>query len=110
MKSYLLITVLLVGLQALTAQTNNIFVNFDDVDMAFSTFSSAQFQKVLNPSKTGINTSNYVGQVTSSSGSTYEGIYNSTLYAPMDFSVMKTFKMKVLSPLALLRQRDSYHQ
>ncbi len=98
MKSYLLITVLLVGLQALTAQTNNIFVNFDDVDMAFSTFSSAQFQKVLNPSKTGINTSNYVGQVTSSSGSTYEGIYNSTLYAPMDFSVMKTFKMKVLSP------------
>jgi sialate O-acetylesterase len=100
MKNYtlFLLVLLLSGIQELTAQTNNIFVNFDDLDMSFLTFSGAQFSKVSNPSKTGINTSENAGQVISSSNSTYEGIYNSVAYSPMNLSVMKTYKMKVLSP------------
>lgn len=83
--------------QLIYAQSDSIFVNFDNVVKTFSAFGTT-FSKVANPSATGINTSAYVGQVISSSASTWEGIYNTINVPKFDFSKKHTFKMKVFAP------------
>lgn len=84
--------------QTIQSQTGGIYANFDNVDCAFSVLNGAIFQKVTNPTPSGINTSTYVGAFTSTPSSTADAISNTTLFAKMNLSTMKSFKMKVLSP------------
>jgi hypothetical protein len=64
---------------------------------AITDFNGGGFSVVANPAATGINTSAKVGKMVKSDGEVYGGSYI-TLPSPIDFSVAKTFKMKVYSP------------
>lgn len=63
------------------------FTNFDGGDVSI----------INNPSSGGINTSTKVGKMVKGAGQPWGGSFIS-LDAPIDFSVKKTFKMKVYSP------------
>ncbi len=77
----------------------NLPMNFESafVDYAFTGFDGGAVSVDVNPSKTGINTTNKVGKMVKSAGQTWGGSF-ATLATPMAFTGTKTFKMKVYSP------------
>jgi hypothetical protein len=77
----------------------NLPMNFESafVDYAFTGFDGGAVSVDVNPSKTGINTTNKVGKMVKSAGQTWGGSF-ATLASPMAFTGTKTFKMKVYSP------------
>jgi len=64
---------------------------------AFTNFDGGVATVIANPFSTGINTSAKVAKMVKGAGQTWAGSYL-TLTAPMNFTVTKTFKMKVYSP------------
>lgn len=67
------------------------------INYAFTNFGGGNSTVVDNPSPTGINTSTKVGKMVKNAGEVYGGSLIA-LVNPMNFSVNKTFKMKVWSP------------
>lgn len=86
----------LLTLSTAFAQGPITYTNFEDINLAFGSFLTT-IEKVPNPSKTGINTSDYVGKTVSSSES-WEGIVNAVPLPKIDFTGRQVFKMKVFSP------------
>ncbi|MBC6492688.1 hypothetical protein ACFSQD_17970 [Flavihumibacter stibioxidans] len=66
---------------------------------AFVDFDGGQSTVIDNPFSGGINTSSKVGKMVKNAGQPWGGSFI-TLDAPIDFSVKKTFKVKVYSPRA----------
>ena len=64
---------------------------------AFNDFAGGAVTVIANPQSSGINTTSKVAKMIKSVGQTYGGSFIS-LNSPIDFSVNKTFKMKVYSP------------
>jgi hypothetical protein len=78
----------------------NLPVNFESfvVNYAFTDFGNAASSVLDNPDKSGINTSARVAQSVKNAGAeTWAGTFL-TLGNPIDFSTMKSFKVKVWSP------------
>ena len=67
------------------------------INYAFTDFGGGATTKIANPQISGINTSANVGKMVKGLGEVYGGSVI-TLAAPIDFSVNKTFKVKVFSP------------
>ncbi len=67
------------------------------VNYTFTDFGGGATTKIANPQISGINTSANVGKMIKGAGQVYGGSVI-TLAAPIDFSVNKTFKVKVFSP------------
>ena len=67
------------------------------INYVFNDFDGGAATVIPNPHATGINTSNKVAQMIKSVGQVWGGSWI-MLDAPIDFSVNKTFKMKVYSP------------
>jgi hypothetical protein len=67
------------------------------VSYAFTNFGGGNASVVNNPSATGINTSTKVGKMVKAAGEVYGGSLIA-LVNPINFSVKKTFTMKVYSP------------
>lgn len=86
----------LISVTAASSQSSIIYTNFDDINLNLGSFMTT-IQKVANPSKTGINTSDNVGK-TVSAKETWEGIVNAAPLPKIDFSDKQIFKMKVFSP------------
>jgi len=78
------------------AQGSLTYVNFEDINLDFGSFMTT-IEKVANPSKTGINTSDNVGKVVSAAAS-WEGIVNASPLSKIDFTDKQIFKLKVFSP------------
>ncbi len=74
-------------------------LNFESslITYSFTDFSGATATVVNNPFRTGINTSAKTGKMVKGAGDPWAGSYI-TLPNPIDFSVKKTFKVKVYSP------------
>lgn len=74
-------------------------MNFESslITYSFTDFSGATASVVNNPFITGINTSAKVGKMVKGAGDPWAGSFI-TLPNPIDFSVKKTFKVKVYSP------------
>jgi hypothetical protein len=70
-----------------------------EVDYSFSDFDGGAMTVIDNPQASGINTSSKVAQMVKNAGQTWGGS-SIILEDPLDFSVNKTFKMKVYSPRA----------
>lgn len=68
-----------------------------DLDYTFTNFDGGEVTRIANPNSGGINTSATVMKMVKKPGQPWGGAYL-TLDAPIDFSVKKTFKMKVFSP------------
>jgi hypothetical protein len=64
----------------------------------FTNFGNASSTVVTNPQQAGINTSTKVGALTKANGAEVWAGSFLELAAPIDFSVLKTIKMKVWSP------------
>jgi hypothetical protein len=69
------------------------------VDYTWTDFDGGNVTIIDNPQSGGINTSSKVAQMIKNAGQSWGGSYI-TLDAPIDFSVNKTFKMKVFVPNA----------
>lgn len=69
------------------------------VDYSWTNFDGGEVTIIDNPQSGGINTSSKVAQMVKGAGQSWGGSYI-TLDAPIDFSVNKTFKMKVFVPNA----------
>ena len=67
------------------------------INYAFTDFGGGATTKITNPQSSGINTSANVAKMIKGVGEVYGGSVI-TLAGPMDFSVNKTFKVKVFSP------------
>lgn len=67
------------------------------LNYAFTDFEGGVVTVINNPQMNGINTSSKVARMVKNAGQTYGGSFIS-LGAPIDFSVLKTMKMKVYSP------------
>lgn len=67
------------------------------LNYAFTDFEGGVVTVIDNPKSSGINTSTKVAKMVKNAGQTYGGSFI-TLAAPMDFSTMRTMKMKVFSP------------
>ena len=67
------------------------------LNYAFSDFEGGVVTIINNPQSSGINTSAKVAKMVKNAGQTYGGSFL-TLAAPIDFSTLKTMKMKVYSP------------
>lgn len=67
---------------------------------AFTNFGNASSTVVTNPDQSGINTSTKVGALTKANGAEVWAGSFLELATPIDFSVLKTIKMKVWSPKA----------
>ncbi|MDO9255504.1 MAG: sialate O-acetylesterase [Bacteroidales bacterium] len=72
------------------------YTNFEDINLNFGSFMTT-IEKVANPSKTGLNTSDNVGKTVSAAES-WEGIVNAAPLPKIDFTGRQIFKMKVFSP------------
>ena len=74
-------------------------MNFESslITYSFTDFSGATASVANNPLSAGINTSAKVGKMVKGAGDPWAGSYL-TLPNPIDFSVKKTFKVKVFSP------------
>jgi hypothetical protein len=83
---------------ALFAQSPALPMDFESAS-TFYDFDGGNASIVANPQSSGINTSANVGRMIKNGGQTWGGTYV-TLSAPIDFSVNKIFKMKVLMPRA----------
>jgi len=97
MKTTALFVILIMFLaSAAFSQGSIIYTNFEDINLNFGSFMTT-IEKVANPSKTGINTSDNVGK-TVSNAETWEGIVNAAPLPKIDFTDKQIFKMKVFSP------------
>ncbi|MBL0359207.1 MAG: T9SS type A sorting domain-containing protein [Chitinophagaceae bacterium] len=67
------------------------------IDYSFTNFNGGGTTKIANPQSNGINTSANVGKMIKSADQVWGGSWIS-LAAPIDFSVNKTFKVKVFMP------------
>ena len=67
------------------------------INYTFTDFGGGNVTVINNPSATGINTSSKVGRMIKNAGEVYGGSFIE-LVNPMNFSVLKTFKVKVYSP------------
>jgi Ig-like domain CHU_C associated/Secretion system C-terminal sorting domain len=67
------------------------------IDYTFTDFNGGATTKIANPQINGINTSATVAKMIKGAGEVYGGSFIS-LASPIDFSVNKTFKVKVFSP------------
>lgn len=76
-------------------------LNFESgtLTYGFTNFDGGNASVIANPQSGGINTSAKVGQMVKNAGQVWGGSFL-TLANPIDFSVLKTFKMKVFSPRA----------
>ena len=83
---------------ALFAQSPALPMDFESA-CTFYDFDGGNASIVANPQSSGINTSANVGRMIKNVGQTWGGAYVA-LSAPIDFSVHKIFKMKVLMPRA----------
>lgn len=72
-----------------------VYCDYDAVNHSFTTWDNALFDVVSNPNQSGINISDYVGQVTTSAGQWEGGFY--TLDGEVDLSQGTTFTINVLS-------------
>jgi hypothetical protein len=74
-------------------------LNFESATLnyAFNDFNGGNATVINNPFATGINTSPKVAKMIKNNGATWGGSWIG-LAAPIDFSVLRTFKMKVYSP------------
>ena len=72
----------------------------DETDASWSSWGGAGFQKIENPDKSGINTSNYVGKYTVPSGDAgiENGDVNGSKLSFFDYSVTPYFRVKVWAP------------
>jgi hypothetical protein len=67
------------------------------INYTFTNFNGGSTTKIANPQNNGINTSSNVAQMVKNIGDPWGGSWIQ-LAAPIDFSVNKTFKVKVYSP------------
>lgn len=107
MKKGLLSTLFLtVGLVFVLGQTT--YSDFETVSLTFEGFGGATYVKAENPNKSGINTSDNVGQETTGA-ETWSGIFSNALGGTMDFTTNSTFTVKVLSenPGAVLMKLEN---
>ncbi|MGC4100723.1 hypothetical protein [Ferruginibacter sp.] len=74
-------------------------IDFESTTLAytFTNFDGGVATVIANPQVNGINTSAKVGKMVKGAGQTWGGSYL-TMGNPLDFSVTKTFKIKVYSP------------
>jgi hypothetical protein len=72
------------------------YSDFETVSLTFEGFGGASFEQVENPNKSGINTSDNVGQETTGN-ETWSGIFSNALGGTMDFTTNSTFTIKVYS-------------
>jgi hypothetical protein len=78
---------------------NNTFVDFDARDLSFNGFGGSTFNKLLNPSKLGIDSSANVGQVVKANASqTWAGVTSVQLGSKIDFSSSAIITLKSFSP------------
>lgn len=97
MKTIAILAILVIfSVSSAFAQGSITYTNFEDINLNFGSFMTT-IEKVANPSKTGINTSDNVGK-TVSAAQTWEGIVNAAPLPKIDFSDKQIFKMKVFSP------------
>ncbi|TXI34008.1 MAG: hypothetical protein E6Q58_02080 [Niabella sp.] len=69
------------------------------LNYSFTNFNGGEATVITNPQPNGINTSSKVGKMVKKADQVWGGSFI-TLTKPIDFSVQKTFKMKVFSPRA----------
>jgi hypothetical protein len=93
-KGLLSMLFLTVGFVFVLGQTT--YSDFETVSLTFEGFGGASFEKVENPNKSGINTSDNVGLETTGN-ETWSGIFSNALGGTMDFTTNSTFTIKVLS-------------
>ena len=76
-------------------------LNFESTTLnyTFTDFDGGTAAVISNPQSNGINTSSKAGRMVKNAGQVWGGSYI-TLTNPIDFSVLKTFRMKVFSPRA----------
>lgn len=76
-------------------------LNFESSTLtySFTDFDGGNATVINNPQSSGINTSSKVGRMIKNAGQVWGGSFIS-LTNPIDFSVLKTFRMKVYSPRA----------
>jgi hypothetical protein len=81
--------------------TLNVPLNFESTTLQYAwlDFDGGNTTVIDNPDKSGINTSNKVSRMVKNSGQPWGGSYL-TLDGPIDFSLSKTFTVKVWSPRA----------
>ncbi len=84
-----------------SATTLNVPLDFESPTLQYGwlDFDGGNAMVVDNPNKAGINTSNKVTRMVKNAGQPWGGSYL-TLDGPIDFSLSKTFKVKVWSPRA----------
>jgi len=92
----LFVILILFSVSTAFSQGSITYTNFEDINLEFGSFMTT-IEKVANPSKTGINTSDNVGKTVSAVES-WEGIVNAVPLPKIDFTGRQIFKMKVLSP------------
>jgi hypothetical protein len=82
-----------------SSNTLNVPINFESTTLNYlwENFDGGNATVIDNPDKSGINTSNKVTRMVKNAGQTWGGSYM-TLDGPINFSVSKTFKVKVWSP------------
>ena len=92
----LFLILILFSVSSVFSQGSLTYTNFEDINLNFGSFMTT-IEKVANPSKTGINTSDNVGKTVSSAES-WEGIVNAAPLPKIDFTDKQIFKLKVFSP------------
>ncbi len=98
-KLYLLLLALLVALISFGQSAPVLPLDFESatINYTFTDFGGGTVTKIANTQINGINTSANVGKMIKSADQVYGGSFIS-LAAPIDFSVNKTFKVKVFMP------------
>ena len=99
MKQFFTLLTLLLSSFVVLAQLPTLPVTFESatVNYTFTDFGGGAATKIANPQVSGINTTANVARMVKGAGEVYGGSFL-TLAAPIDFSVNKTFKVKVFSP------------
>lgn len=97
-KIYLLILAAFAGIAAWSQVTMPL--NFETGTFTFTNFDGGNATVIDNPQKTGINTSNKVGQMVKGPGGAPWGGAFIDLTSPIDFDAGKTIRVKVYSPRA----------
>lgn len=81
---------------------NQMLIDFEtqETDASWSSWGGAGFQKIDNPDKSGINTSNYVGKYTVPSGNAgiENGDVNGSKLSFFDYSATPYFRVKIWAP------------
>ena len=96
-KFYILFSALLLTMLSFAQVQLPLDFESPTVNYAFTDFAGGATTKIANPQSSGINTSANVAKMVKGTGEVYGGSFI-TLSAPINFSVNKTFKVKVFSP------------